>query len=490
MTGDSPNPSLLQSVPFKLLHAALLPPLALTIVFGILSGVYSIPTEDRYGVLLLAQTVFTAAIAAIRHYCPSVSPRLMSVVLGCLAISLFSRLVFFALTRSKIIQEIAVLSRWDNTAAAVAFWACAIAAWAAAVTKTAVSPFPPLVNTTPMRYRCCLRCVSLVLSRRLCWVSAFICVAFCEYPFFTLLPRLCTATPALWLEDPALVLSSVRMQFLTSLLEVPPEKLTCVTSPPRYFVDPPTYERVPVDSLTDSGHLYAPTWDSGSPSTSNETCGGGSAPPPASGGPWWITDGKTMARSLMYYSKNKTILTLAFGGVEYVENALYSIDATSIDWKPGTEVDTDIFRGHTGGEGIVSVHRGFLLSYLALRGAVRDVLLNELQQQPATLRRFVISGHSMGAAMASLATLDLLSGSSELASLVHLQDPPAVLLFAPPHTGDASFVTAFNAVVKHCVLAFVPTDGVGHILDPQVRQHQSVLSRVTLTVPVLVDGSR
>jgi len=85
----------------------------------------------------------------------------------------------------------------------------------------------------------------------------------------------------------------------------------------------------------------------------------------------------------------------------------------------------------------------------------------------------------MGAAMASLATLDLLSGSSELASLVHLQDPPAVLLFAPPHTGDASFVTAFNAVVKHCVLAFVPTDGVGHILDPQVRQHQSVLSRVS-----------
>jgi len=133
-------------------------------------------------------------------------------------------------------------------------------------------PIPPSgkhdSNAIPLLPALCFACsvASLVLGVHV------ICVAFCEYPFFTLLPRLCTATPALWLEDPALVLSSVRMQFLTSLLEVPPEKVTCVTSPPRYFVDPPTYERVPVDSLTDSGHLYAPTWDSGSPSTSNETC--------------------------------------------------------------------------------------------------------------------------------------------------------------------------------------------------------------------------
>jgi len=55
---------------------------------------------------------------------------------------------------------------------------------------------------------------------------------------------------------------------------------------------------------------------------------------------------------------------------EYFDNALYSVNTTSIDWRPGTEVDTDIFQGHAGGEGIVSVHRGFLLSYLALRGAV------------------------------------------------------------------------------------------------------------------------
>jgi alpha-beta hydrolase superfamily lysophospholipase len=137
-----------------------------------------------------------------------------------------------------------------------------------------------------------------------------------------------------------------------------------------------------------------------------------------------------------------------FGGWVYNENGVMAFDALSFDWVPGgtnASVTIDLnSQSHSGGNGVVSVHRGFLRSYLNLRDQLFALIGDRLAIASSPggggappLQRVVIAGHSMGAALASLAALDIAS-SPVLAPIVSsLRKPLSALLFASPQVCES-----------------------------------------------------
>jgi predicted lipase len=81
------------------------------------------------------------------------------------------------------------------------------------------------------------------------------------------------------------------------------------------------------------------------------------------------------------------------------------------------------------------VHQGFQIQYTALRKS----LLSLMRWRPAG--KLLITGHSLGAALAILAASDLVQQS---------QCSPRVYTFAGPRVGPASFSTWFDARIPDC----------------------------------------
>jgi len=81
------------------------------------------------------------------------------------------------------------------------------------------------------------------------------------------------------------------------------------------------------------------------------------------------------------------------------------------------------------------VHEGFLRTYELFRTSVLDSL-KELRRSA----RLFISGHSLGAGLATLAAVDIVSSS--------LGVSPIVYTFASPRVGDGAFAMAYNALLK------------------------------------------
>ena len=459
--GASPVKNIGIGIPTQVFIAAI-PPLVLAAVFAVASVVQSLPFQAPYAGLITLQAVFLVGLSVGLWRVPALLP--LGTMLWCaiLVASLLARLLFLASTRDRSSQETAIISRWDYTAAAVCFWVCAHAAWCAVL---------PPNNVVAAEKTSCVasscrrkRCVSCLLSSRVWWTVCFLSISACAYPFFVLLPTLRANAPTLWTEQKGLVQSILRMQYLATRLTVPASAGVTITSPP-----PITYRSgtdVSVSQL--SGTIYEPSWFN--PTLQPVNMSGLSSG--VSRGPWWVTHRTTMSRCLIWYDGNLSTLAIAFGGLVYSENFPYAFDATSIDWLPGvgnaSDVDLRQTNGHSGGSGIVSVHRGFLVSYLALRDEIVGILRNELGHPPPQLRRFVISGHSMGAAVAGISTLDLMRVLRR--ELDMLPEVMAVLLYAPPHSGDSSFVAAYDSAVEEgqSLRLYAPPDIVGHILDPQV----------------------
>jgi triacylglycerol lipase len=69
-------------------------------------------------------------------------------------------------------------------------------------------------------------------------------------------------------------------------------------------------------------------------------------------------------------------------------------------------------------------------------GSIRYTIVETLKQCPEDSQVFV-TGHSLGSALAALATLDI-------ALLGHFQLPPTLYTFASPRTGDSTFVNQFE----------------------------------------------
>ena len=460
----------------RLTGVSVLPPLCLVSIFGVRSCVQSLPFAATFPNLIIFQAICLVGLLCALRIHSSVFPRGASAVIACLFLSFFARIIFLASTRERRGQETGVISRWDYFLAEMCFWTTAIFAWNA----VANLPFlrPRFLNTrTVHRSFGKWRCLGCLLSTRLWWTTAFIATAACAYPFFALLPTLRLEPPALWLGQRELVQDVLRMQYVATYLTVPPTTTASVVSPPPgTYISPSSRMDQPISKL--DGTIFAPKWYVQQDVSVNAS--DSSIHPyelqiseniSFGGGPWWVSHGTTKARCLLWYSANLSQLVISFGGLAYTEDWAIAFDARSVDWRPSVnnESEVDWSESHAGGDGIVSVNRGFLKLYLSIRNEIRSILRQELGRPPPQLQQLIISGHSMGGVLAQFAALDFLNTLGP--SLSRLPVQTAVLLFAPPLGGDASFVSAYDNAVGagQSVRLYIPTDIVVHILDPLVR---------------------
>ena len=88
------------------------------------------------------------------------------------------------------------------------------------------------------------------------------------------------------------------------------------------------------------------------------------------------------------------------------------------------------------------VHTGFLRTLLIVESACREFVADRVSFQPDS-RKLIVTGHSLGAAMAVLYAIR----STRL--------PDAVVSFGCPRVGDAAFAAGFNDQLKEVSLRFV-----------------------------------
>lgn len=101
---------------------------------------------------------------------------------------------------------------------------------------------------------------------------------------------------------------------------------------------------------------------------------------------------------------------------------------SSADWVTDARIAKITFRSH-------KVHKGFYLAYQKIRRHI----LAEVNQLRSQNYRIYITGHSLGAALATLAAYDLHCNG---------MDVDGVYTYGSPRVGDRHFAAAFNQVFE------------------------------------------
>jgi hypothetical protein len=138
----------------------------------------------------------------------------------------------------------------------------------------------------------------------------------------------------------------------------------------------------------------------------------------------FVHNRETGARCGVYVDKDiqsKTIY-IAFSGSD-----------SKVDWiRTNFNVDTEMY-----GRG--KVHKGFMNAWKSIQSQVWTKVSNVMLRQGGS-GKVVVCGHSLGGAMATLASMDLFDASEK-----KYQDSMRVITFASPKVGDVSFRDMFNA---------------------------------------------
>lgn len=122
------------------------------------------------------------------------------------------------------------------------------------------------------------------------------------------------------------------------------------------------------------------------------------------------------------------------------------------------------------------VHAGFLAAYASIREKTWDLVSDYILRTAAT-GRIIVSGHSMGGAIASIAALDL------LCKLEPTQKPKVhVISFGSPHIGNASFAKMFDARIPHSTRVVTVYDPVPNIF---AARYVHVKGAYAVTFPLL-----
>ncbi|MDH5403478.1 MAG: lipase family protein [Candidatus Heimdallarchaeota archaeon] len=86
----------------------------------------------------------------------------------------------------------------------------------------------------------------------------------------------------------------------------------------------------------------------------------------------------------------------------------------------------------------IKVHNGFYNSYMSVKSQI-DNILNELKLEEYD--EIIITGHSLGGALATICALDLVNNINNLK--IHMYN------FASPHVGNKDFVKLYNSKVNN-----------------------------------------
>ena len=134
-------------------------------------------------------------------------------------------------------------------------------------------------------------------------------------------------------------------------------------------------------------------------------------------------------------------LIVSFRGSEYFQDWLHNFDFVPAPYSP------------VPGRG--TVHQGFQIVYEAVRNNVRRLV----QSKAATCKEILITGHSLGGALCSLAAPDLLN---DIASQLN----PTVYTWAEPRVGHPDFGRFFDSRINTCYRIVNTWDVVPHLPPP------------------------
>ena len=119
---------------------------------------------------------------------------------------------------------------------------------------------------------------------------------------------------------------------------------------------------------------------------------------------------------------NSRVVVIAFRATMVQQNCLQTLDEHLAPYPPQRELQ---------------VHRGFYNAYASLRAQTLEAI-SRVVERPGSVERFVLTGWSLGGAMASCLTMDLRARGYE--------QPITVYAFGAPRVGDAAFASAFRAL--------------------------------------------
>jgi len=171
---------------------------------------------------------------------------------------------------------------------------------------------------------------------------------------------------------------------------------------------------------------------------------------------YFCTYNSTDTRGFVVVSTFSDSLTGGFGFVGYVGTTVVVSFRGSVDienWILNIDVVQTSYPGVSG----AYVHDGFWTDYSALQSQVRSGVATAVSRSRAT--SIVVTGHSLGASLATLAALDLHSISSSLNNAAI-----SVYNYGSPRVGNSNFASYYNSKIPNTYRCTNQGDIVPHII--------------------------
>lgn len=148
-------------------------------------------------------------------------------------------------------------------------------------------------------------------------------------------------------------------------------------------------------------------------------------------------------------------IVVAFRGTASLRNAKQDLNIRRVAWE---EIESTLWQSASLSR--PSVHEGFLGIWNALREFVLMTVLEEMHKDPSIPYRIVVTGHSMGGAVATLCAFVL---KKTLSHLDHPLPDPFVYTYGQPRIGNKSFQKIYNRIIPNTFRVVNESDAVSFV---------------------------
>ena len=163
----------------------------------------------------------------------------------------------------------------------------------------------------------------------------------------------------------------------------------------------------------------------------------------------------------------------------------FSGTESDTDWKTNVSIRPSAVpeEWHGACSSIVKVHGGFLRAFESVRQQFTLAFDQELKMNSGTVRRIVITGHSLGGGLATICGMYLACTRPLCSSLLN------VITFGAPQVGDPAFVKFFNQHVPTSIRVVTPFDPVPRSMNIYFAHVKGALAVPTLEQNQHLTGS-
>ena len=368
---------------------------------GITTGFSFIKYKDPGSASITTQIVNASLLGASLFYAQTkgYSPVVLSSLFFVILINIIVRSFYKGAKR----DENGTISRWDALSITLTYF---IACWGVFYASN--------LNSLDFSAR-----YSSYIAKSV-HVGAFLGVSLTAYPLATLLPNLSNLPPPGFNKSQCVMICN-NSEYVTHMRPPPTQTGPYWTN--GLYVGPITEY---FDWGEPNHRMYS--GDSGDPQN-----------------PVYIVDMPQYARSMIYLTEDKETMVVQFGGTQGTQNIITDITFIDQQWSIGGET--------------VNLHKGFYDCYMSISAAVLSNVKTLLLASP-TVEKVVVSGHSLGGALATISALSL-----HYSDLPSQWKPVEVFTLGSPQVGSRNFVNLFNRSITISIRAANPIDVVPRILD-------------------------